>query len=133
MAGARLSSESRRRNACCGVSEPRSAASALTVAAWLRGTSTGEHMVLRRCRMSSALCAPAALLMSGGLSLGSSSERLRAMSCRCESAKPLDGRKHRPHPPLPFLILPVVKWQTPRKTFQRWYARLLKPRHLELI
>ena len=51
--------ESRRRNACRGVGEPRSAAAAFTVAAWLRVTSIGEHIWLSRCSMSSGSCAPA--------------------------------------------------------------------------
>ena len=51
--------ESRRRNACRGVGEPRSAAAAFTVAAWLRVTTIGEHIWLSRCSMSSGSCAPA--------------------------------------------------------------------------
>ena len=78
-------SESRRRNALAGVELLRSAYAVFTVAVWPRGTSTGAQMALSRCT-TAALCAPALALSAGGSSAGS--ERVRAMSWPCESARP---------------------------------------------
>ena len=58
VSGCAESAESRRRKACRGVGEPRSAAAAFTVAAWLRVTTIGEHIWLSRCSMSSGSCVP---------------------------------------------------------------------------